>query len=100
MAAAAAVLLTALNSALIGLLIAVSAQEVFEAQTLANFFPVSHAFFCVAYSYRCSSCPPGFYAPPLLFAAPPNLWGGRSAWCLGRTPTYLSALEFARLGSI
>ncbi len=45
-AAAAAVLLTALNSALIGLLIAVSAQEVFEAQTLANFFRFPMLFLC------------------------------------------------------
>ncbi len=42
----AAVLLIAFNSALIGLLIAVSAQEVFEAQTLANFFRFPMLFLC------------------------------------------------------
>ncbi len=99
MAAAAAVLLTALNSALIGLLIAVSAQEVFEAQTLANFFSGFPCFFLCGLFLPLQQLPPRFLRPSP-FAAPPNLWGGRSAWCLGRTPTYLSALEFARLGSI
>lgn len=40
------VFLIAFNSALIGLLIAISAQEVFEAQTFANFFRFPMLFLC------------------------------------------------------
>ncbi|HHY10511.1 MAG TPA: ABC transporter permease [Firmicutes bacterium] len=42
----AAVFLSAATSALLGLLIAVSAKEVFEAQTLANFFRFPMLFLC------------------------------------------------------
>lgn len=41
-----AVFLTALTSALMGLVIAVSAKEVFEAQTLSNFFRFPMLFLC------------------------------------------------------
>ncbi|MGI6656317.1 MAG: ABC transporter permease [Desulfobulbus sp.] len=41
-----AVLLIALTSALMGLLIAVSAEQVFEAQTLSNFFRFPMLFLC------------------------------------------------------
>jgi len=42
----AAVILIAINSALLGLLIAVSAKEVFEAQTFSNFFRFPMLFLC------------------------------------------------------
>ncbi|HHU50165.1 MAG: ABC transporter permease [Caldicoprobacterales bacterium] len=41
-----AVILTAVTSALLGLLIAVSAREVFEAQTFSNFFRFPMLFLC------------------------------------------------------
>lgn len=51
-----AVLMISITSALMGLLIAVSAEQVFEAQTLSNFFFAFRCFFYAVYSCQLQVC--------------------------------------------
>lgn len=77
-----AVFLIAVTSTLLGLMIAVSAKEVFEAQTFSNFFPVPHAVFVrTVYPHQ---QPAGVPAPRFLSAAADlrNRFAGRGhSWC-------------------
>ena len=66
------VLLIAVTSTFLGLFIAVSVREVFEAQTFSNFFPFPHDLSLrFVYPHRSPSI---FHATVLLSSAP-DLWG-------------------------
>ncbi|MFO7638624.1 MAG: ABC transporter permease [bacterium] len=67
----AGVVLTAVSSAFLGLLVAVSVAEVFEAQTLSNFFRFPMVFLCGLF-FPLERLP--FWLRPLSYALPPT-WG-------------------------
>lgn len=98
-----AVLMIAVTSALIGLLIAVSAEQVFEAQTISNFFRFPMLFLCGLF-IPISKLPlflrPVSYCLPLTYGADilNGLFTGRNilspALCFGILLLYATALFF------
>jgi ABC-2 type transport system permease protein len=96
-----AVLMIAVTSALIGLLIAVSAEQVFEAQTISNFFRFPMLFLCGLF-IPISKLPvflrPISYCLPLTYGADilNGLFAGRNilspALCFGIMLFFAAAL--------
>jgi len=89
----AGVILTAVSSAFLGLLVAVSVAEVFEAQTISNFFRFPMVFLCGLF-FPLEKLPAWLH--PLSYALPPTYGADamRQALgtCAGLLPTWLELL--------
>ncbi len=96
-----AVLMIAITSALTGLLIAVSAEQVFEAQTFSNFFRFPMLFLCglfvplsslPGFLRPVSYCLPLTYGTDLLHGAIKGMNTLSPVWCFGMLMAFAAAL--------
>jgi len=92
----AGVILTAVSSAFLGLLVAVSVAEVFEAQTLSNFFRFPMIFLCGLF-FPLSRLP--VWLRPLSFALPPTYGADIMRQALGTRGVLPAELDFIILAA-